>query len=200
MAGRIPQEERRRQILGAATEVFARHGFYEAKIEDVALAAGIGKGTIYEYFRSKAELFRAMLEYVGEYHVQVLRANMEACGSAGEKLAALARAHLDLLLQHRDLARLIFYSHAVLGESVWQWMEKQEETLLELLAGIVREGVAQREFRPVDAALAARAFLGALWSTGGSLICRGGSPQNAPDTAEIAAELAGLFRRGLARF
>ncbi|MBC7348201.1 MAG: helix-turn-helix transcriptional regulator, partial [Clostridia bacterium] len=48
LAGRIPQEERRRQILGAATEVFARHGFYEAKIEDVALAAGIGKGTIYE--------------------------------------------------------------------------------------------------------------------------------------------------------
>lgn len=197
MAERVTQEERRRQILLAAVQVFGRSGFYEAKIEDVAQAAGLGKGTIYEYFRSKAELFQAMLNYVGERHLEELRSSAQGCRSAREKLAALAKAHLDLLLEHRDLARLIFYGHAALGETVHAWMLQQEEGLLELLAGVFREGVAGKEFRDLGEQFVARAFLGALGSLGAGLIFRSKPAEGVPDTAALAGRLADLFLNGL---
>lgn len=197
MAERVTQEERRRQILVAAARVFGRSGFYEAKIEDVAQAAGIGKGTVYEYFRSKAELFQAMLNYVGEQHLEELRARARDCRTARDKLAAVAKAHLDLLLAHRDLARLIFYGHAAVGETVHAWMLQQEEGLLELLGAIVREGVAAGAFRDLGERFVARAFLGALWSLGAGLIFRARPGEDLPDTGLLAERLANLFLYGL---
>ncbi|MGB9887207.1 MAG: TetR/AcrR family transcriptional regulator [Moorellales bacterium] len=198
MALRKPQAERRQQILEAAVEVFARRGYYEAKVEEVAARAGIGKGTVYEYFRSKRELFQAMLDYVGEYHLSVLRASLEPGRRSREKLVALARAHLELLLRHRELARLIFYSHAILGPQIWDWLQGQEKALVELLSAVFREGAARGELRPADEAMAARAFLGALWTAGGSLICRPGGPAAGYDPKEMASALVDLLLQGLA--
>ncbi len=59
--------DKRQQILEAATKVFARLGLEKGRIEDIAEEAGVGKGTVYEYFRSKEELFEAIaLGAVGE--------------------------------------------------------------------------------------------------------------------------------------
>jgi AcrR family transcriptional regulator len=54
--------KKRIDILAAATKVFAQKGYAAARIIEVAKAAGVGKGTIYEYFRSKEELFFAVFE------------------------------------------------------------------------------------------------------------------------------------------
>jgi TetR/AcrR family fatty acid metabolism transcriptional regulator len=199
VAARRPQEERRRQILEAAAEVFARRGYYEAKVEEVAFRAGIGKGTVYEYFRSKRELFQAMLDHVGEYHLQVLKASLESAHSSQEKLGAVARAHLELLLEHRALARLAFYSPVILGPEIWSWVERQERALVALFSKIFREGLERGELRPVDEQVAARAFMGVLWSAGGSLICRPGALPGRPHPAEMAMTLVDLLWRGLAR-
>jgi TetR/AcrR family transcriptional regulator, fatty acid metabolism regulator protein len=50
------REQRRREILGAAVEVFARKGFAEARIREIATAAGVAEGTIYLYFQGKDDL------------------------------------------------------------------------------------------------------------------------------------------------
>lgn len=199
MAERTLQEERRRQILLAAAEVFARYGYYETKVEDVALAAGIGKGTVYEYFRSKQELFLAMLSYVGEEHLKRLRAGLAGRPNAREKLVALAESHLGLLKEYRDLARLIFYSHAVLGRTVWDWMEQQERALVGLIAEVLREGIKAGEFRQVGELFAARVFAGALWSAGASLIWPGGGAKDYPGSEELARQVVDLFTRGIAK-
>ena len=60
---RLP-EERPLQILHAAIEVFGEHGIAGAKLDDIAAKAGVSKGTIYLYFESKAELFRAVVRQV----------------------------------------------------------------------------------------------------------------------------------------
>ena len=57
---RLP-EERPRQILTAALEVFGEHGLAAARLEDIAKRAGLSKGTIYLYFPNKEELFREMV-------------------------------------------------------------------------------------------------------------------------------------------
>ena len=53
-------EDKRTQIINAAIEVFAKHGLEKGKIADIAKVAKIGKGTVYEYFKSKDEIFRAI--------------------------------------------------------------------------------------------------------------------------------------------
>jgi AcrR family transcriptional regulator len=57
---------RREQILKAAIKVFAEKGFRAAKMQEVANAAGIANGTVYNYFKSKDEVLLALLEYLNE--------------------------------------------------------------------------------------------------------------------------------------
>ena len=60
----VDKDKKRREILQAAMQVFARDGYHRAKIESVAEEAGIGKGTVYEYFKSKADLFIALHDHM----------------------------------------------------------------------------------------------------------------------------------------
>ena len=73
----VVAEDRRRQILDAALDVFAEHGYAAARLEDVAARAGVAKGTIYLYFADKRTLFMElartaaapMIERIGELAV-----------------------------------------------------------------------------------------------------------------------------------
>ena len=56
------RDDKRERILDAAEQIFARHGFYAAKVADVAKEAGVADGTIYLYFKSKDELLISLFE------------------------------------------------------------------------------------------------------------------------------------------
>lgn len=74
-------EARTEEVLDAALDLFARHGFASTRMEDVARAAGLSKGAVYLYFPSKEELFKALVETrTGE-----LRARIEAEASAARE-------------------------------------------------------------------------------------------------------------------
>ena len=57
---------KRQRIINGAIAVFSRKGFYKATIEEIAEQADVGKGTVYEYFSSKKELFQEMFLYTEE--------------------------------------------------------------------------------------------------------------------------------------
>ena len=73
----VDKERKRSEILEAAMTVFAQKGFHRSKMEEVAVAAKIGKGTIYEYFTSKRQLLQAlhgyMLGKLKEYYAEALK-------------------------------------------------------------------------------------------------------------------------------
>ncbi len=75
-------EERKGQILEAATSVFSRLGFHRARMEDVALESGLAKGTLYLYYRSKDELIGALLERIFGWGRRDLRISLAGEGSA----------------------------------------------------------------------------------------------------------------------
>ncbi|MFQ5684319.1 MAG: TetR/AcrR family transcriptional regulator [Candidatus Binatia bacterium] len=64
MAIIVDKDRKRREILEAAMRVFAREGYHRAKMEAVAEEAGIGKGTVYEYFKGKTDLFLALHDHM----------------------------------------------------------------------------------------------------------------------------------------
>src|SRR5919112_5986329 len=57
-----PTPDKRQRILTAAVKTFARHGFFNAQVADVARAAGVASGTVYLYFRSKDDLLVSIFE------------------------------------------------------------------------------------------------------------------------------------------
>ena len=64
MVMRMKKAQKRKNILDAAAKVFSKDGYHQAKVEDIARMAGIGKGTIYLYFENKRHLYYCMLKEV----------------------------------------------------------------------------------------------------------------------------------------
>lgn len=96
--------DKRQAILRAAIEVFARKGYFNSKVADIAGVAGIADGTVYLYFKSKDEILhsifdRAMAEFIDEGKSQ-----LSMLSSPEEKLRKIAELHLGRLSDDRDLA------------------------------------------------------------------------------------------------
>ena len=96
--------DKREAILRAATKVFARNGYFNSKVADVAKVAGVADGTVYLYFKSKEEILRSIFDRgVGDTLAEA-RARLSALTDPREKLREIARLHLERLGADRDLA------------------------------------------------------------------------------------------------
>ncbi|MEV2274215.1 TetR/AcrR family transcriptional regulator [Nocardiopsis sp. NPDC049922] len=104
---KVDRAARREHILAVAMRLFAEHGFASTRIEDVAAAAGIGKGSVYLYFDSRDALLSAAFDQLGERSARVLRLAGEPGRPAAERLEALVRAALAMLADEPDLTRVI---------------------------------------------------------------------------------------------
>jgi AcrR family transcriptional regulator len=153
---RLP-EERPRQILDAALEVFGERGLAGARLDDIARRAGVSKGTIYLYFPNKEELFRGVVRAI------VVDRLRQAAAKSGEgdpvaELKRYMREHWDFVRspEFQTIFKLVtgelhnfpdlaeFYGREVVMPST------------QLLAGMIRRGIDRGDFRSVDPVLAAR--------------------------------------------
>ena len=103
-SARVLVTDKREAILRAAIKVFARRGYFNSKVADVAKEAGIADGTVYLYFKSKDEILhsifdRAMAEFIAEGKKEL--AEIE---NPRNKLRRIAELHLEKLGADRDLA------------------------------------------------------------------------------------------------
>jgi TetR/AcrR family fatty acid metabolism transcriptional regulator len=74
--------DKRERILRAAVRVFAKNGFYDTRVSEVAKAAGVADGTIYLYFKSKDELLLSLFEDRVETLLSHMKAELSKCPSA----------------------------------------------------------------------------------------------------------------------
>lgn len=155
---RLP-EERPRQILSAALDVFGERGLAAARLEDIAKRAGVSKGTIYLYFSNKEELFRAMIGdiVVGQLEAAE-RAVSESTTSATDTLIDFMRSYWARIRgpQFGPLFRLIhaeIHSFPDLASFYGQEVVARSQRLI---AGIIQNGIERGEFRRIDPFVAAR--------------------------------------------
>ena len=94
----------KRQILvEAAAEVFAKQGFAKTRVADISECAGVGKGTVYEYFSSKEELFFAVFEWIKDEIRSRVDAVVDDATPAREVLTAIFRTSADIITEHREI-------------------------------------------------------------------------------------------------
>jgi TetR/AcrR family transcriptional regulator, repressor of fatR-cypB operon len=107
-----PRKERERrqheeEILQAARELFARKGYYNTTLEEIAHHAQFGKGTIYNYFSSKEDLFWGILSGLLNTANEVAESSIALPGSTRDKFTAYAKAILSYSEKNADLFHMI---------------------------------------------------------------------------------------------
>lgn len=163
----VDKREKREKIVTSAIQVFSSKGFERTRMDDIAKAAGIGKGTIYEYFSDKETLMNASFEFLFESFSSQEPNDFEPTDSASDKLRKvtwqLVNAMESLGHAYRFfLEYLLFLSRK--GEK-YGLLEKILVEYRELLTAIIEEGKTSGEFRSdVQSTGAAASF--AAWFDG----------------------------------
>src|SRR5215472_14836263 len=101
-AATAERTDKRAAILRAATDVFAKRGFFNAQVADVARAAGVAAGTVYLYFKGKDDLLVSIFERTMREAIADGRASVAPLRDPVEQLRAIARVHLDRLGSDRN--------------------------------------------------------------------------------------------------
>lgn len=109
---RLTKQARREQILEAALNVFERGGYHSTHVDDVIREASIARGTFYLHFRSKHEVFAALIERMFSIFLEVRPTSSEPDVTGPRAAEAILRASyrtvFETLREHRRLARLLF--------------------------------------------------------------------------------------------
>jgi TetR/AcrR family fatty acid metabolism transcriptional regulator len=154
---------KRERILDAAVRVFAQEGFYNAKVSQIAQAAGVADGTIYLYFKSKDDLLISLFEDRMEFVNQNLREALARGASAVERLRSVVRLHLDLIEKNRHMAEVICVELRQSSKFIKEYANPKFAEFLRLIAGAVADGQAAGELRrDLDPPVISRALFGAL--------------------------------------
>ncbi len=145
-------EERKAQIVNAATTVFARQGFSDARMEDIAREAGLSKGTLYLYFKSKDDIIAAILDHFYHRGMQDLQMLQGYEGSIADLLLLITRFFTAEAEQMMGLLPIAFefYALAARREDVRQFLKEYFRGYREGLAALVQMGIERGEFRAVD--------------------------------------------------
>src|SRR2546423_1830229 len=101
---RVPVADKREAILRAATHVFARNGYFNSKVADIAREAGVADGTVYLYFKSKEEILHSIFDRSMDEAIAEGRKQLESVVDPRERLRKIAHLHLERMGADRDLA------------------------------------------------------------------------------------------------
>ncbi|WP_068619720.1 TetR/AcrR family transcriptional regulator [Paenibacillus tuaregi] len=102
------QGDKYKAILDAAFALFGSQGFYDTKISEIAELAGIAKGTVYIYFKSKEKLFAAVSERDFNEFLTRLEDGLAACSNIKEQLQFIAKHHLEYYYERKGHTKLFF--------------------------------------------------------------------------------------------
>jgi AcrR family transcriptional regulator len=166
-ADKKQKENKRDLIINAASNVFAEKGFSGASVAEIAASAGIGKGTTYEYFNSKEDLFFAVFEWYFEQSSQAVKVNIAALGaSVSDKLNAMNESLIAYFLDKMDIFSLVmeFWAASASSRIRERYKEAFKNTYREfrnIVETLIQEGIDRGEFSPnVDVAAIAAGLVG----------------------------------------
>jgi AcrR family transcriptional regulator len=154
-------EARKNQILDAASTVFARLGFHEARMDDIVAEAKLSKGALYWYFKSKDAIISGLLDRLFNHELAGLRALETADGAVSARLRTYTRQMAATIEQMQFLSAIAFEFYAIAGRhaSVRRALKHYFQTYEEVLVRLFRQGITRGEFRALDPEVPARTLL-----------------------------------------
>ncbi|HSB08273.1 MAG TPA: TetR/AcrR family transcriptional regulator [Blastocatellia bacterium] len=167
-ARRASQPERKSNgkyetILRAAINVFARSGFFNSKVADVAREAGVADGTVYLYFKNKDDILVSIFNHYMEEALAAGKASLAEVDDPVEKLRRIVRAHLERLGRNRNLAIVFQVELRSSTKFMEQFSATKVTEYLELIRRVIEDGQTHGFFRAgLNTKVAAKVLFGAL--------------------------------------
>ncbi|MDD5468014.1 MAG: TetR/AcrR family transcriptional regulator [Anaerolineales bacterium] len=158
-------DRRRREIFAHAVELFVNHGFRETSMRQVAEAAGMGKSSLYDYFKTKEDiLVWAVEDQIGELTLAAQQIASQPL-PAPERLRQIMRLQLDYLLSRKDFYVKLMFEVQRLSRQSQQRIQTRRHAYQDLVRHLIEDGIREGAFRPVDALLVARTLITVLTPT-----------------------------------
>ena len=166
----VNKEIKKQEILKAAMRIFAQNGVVKTKMADIATAAGIGKGTIYEYFRSKEDIFAEAYSHIFMDTERSIIEVLESPISPEEKLRRFMSVTMEefLVKDGGEFAGIMmsFWSEGIRNnnERIMEIIDLKKiySEFRLMISGILDEGIKKGSFRKVDTHLTASVIIGAM--------------------------------------
>jgi len=155
--------ERPQQIIDAAIRVFARAGYYNSRVSDIAREAGIAAGTIYLYFKTKDEILVTLFrEKMAEWVASVRREIADERDPVA-KIRRIVALHFGVLEKNPDLAEVVQVELRQ-GQKFFRGASAREvSAYFELIGGVLEDGIASGQIRKdVPVKVATRMLFGAM--------------------------------------
>lgn len=181
------QNATRQRLLDAAAEEFARKGFAEANINQISLAAGFAKGTVYNYFPSKQALMLALIAEAGGAHVQYITEYVLQVSDPVERLKRFYEAGFRFVEEYPARARFLLTTLYSPGKELQEAMYRAYQPMFRLVGEeIVAVGISQGQFRAVDPAATANMLMTLYLGTGSHVDEQGKVFMNPHQVADFA--------------
>jgi len=159
---------RRDEILSAARKVFSERGFKNATLDEIAVAAEFGKGTLYNYFASKEDLFVSVIVWGVQHFQQFVEDAVNTRVSPREKIEAYIDAAFEFFKTNRHIFGVLVLERNNLARSLNDHLFNQvcaeEAGLLDYLSRLINDGIKKKVLKKFDPTKLAQALFGLIHS------------------------------------
>ncbi|MDP6179753.1 MAG: TetR/AcrR family transcriptional regulator, partial [Desulfatiglandales bacterium] len=128
------------RIITAATKIFAKKGFYQAKVSEIAKEAQVADGTIYLYFENKDDILISLFEEQMELVLENMKEQISQEKDAVKKIEKFALSHLKLIEQNKNMAEIIQVELRQSSKFMKEYKNEKFAHYLNLIDEIIREG------------------------------------------------------------
>jgi AcrR family transcriptional regulator len=165
---RLPRPARRRQLLGAARDVFVAQGYHAAAMDEIAERAGVSKPVLYQHFPGKLDLYLALLDESVAELVGAVSAALASTKDNRERVPATFRAFFDYVSGAGQAFRLVFESDLSNEPAVRARLDRAMYECAEMISEFIREdtGVSNEEADLLGMALVGMAQVSARYWLG----------------------------------
>ncbi len=155
--------DKHRKIIKASTKVFAKKGFFNARISDIAKEAKVADGTIYLYFNNKFDILLSVFEQEIGRLVEQVTALLEKEDDPRKMLEIFIRKHLAEMKKNRNLAEVIQIELRQTNKLIKDYRNNQFSEYLNIVSAIIKKGQQEKIFRQdILPGIAKRAIFGGL--------------------------------------
>ena len=161
----IKKKIKRERILEAAADLFSRKSYHEVMVEDVAKMISVAKGTVYNYFSSKEELYFSIMSMRMENLLKSLTEKTNAENNSIDALKTFTVHYYMFMMKYSNFF-LMYQKESLNSENNFCGeLRELDSQIKKLLAGIIRKGIAENIFRIIDHEFAVNTILGSIYGT-----------------------------------
>jgi AcrR family transcriptional regulator len=156
---------RRHEIFASSSDLFIEKGFRETSMREISEAAGMGKSSLYDYFKTKDEI---LLWVVEDELTDLTAAAGEIAGRpipAIDRLRQVMQFHLNFLISRKDFYLKLSFEVQRLAIQSQKRIQAKRHAYQDLIRQLIDEGIQEGSFRPVDTLLASRTLITILTPT-----------------------------------